>query len=318
MRIINTLEAVDTKQAKDMPPPPPPPIPHVEPQPPASKEVKAPVIKPTIKLKLGPSQPVPTSEPVKAEKKEKEKPKPMKIRKPKKVEQSAAAPTISHSAEEFDDGSNDLLEEVLAIERERDSDYNRVAGTQVAEKRKREDEESDEDEEILNLAGGDAKVDTRAEIKAPAVSTTKTPSTSQAPAQRHSEQKSKIPSEKSVTPQSSQPVVLPLNKEKKTTIPVKIKKPPLHPQPQPQPQPQPSPTLVSSSPSSSTTPINEKKCRDLIKLLLKLPQAAIFSRAVDSVLDGCPTYAHVSFSIPSIWRLITVTATMMRLRVQWT
>jgi len=37
------------------------------------------------------------------------------------------------------------------------------------------------------------------------------------------------------------------------------------------------------------TPINEKKCKDLLKTLLKLPDASIFSRPVDPVIDGCPT-----------------------------
>jgi len=39
-----------------------------------------------------------------------------------------------------------------------------------------------------------------------------------------------------------------------------------------------------------TTPINERKCRDVLKALLKLPEAGIFSRPVDPELDGCPTY----------------------------
>lgn len=36
-------------------------------------------------------------------------------------------------------------------------------------------------------------------------------------------------------------------------------------------------------------PINEKKCKDLLKALQKLPEAVIFARPVDPILDGCPT-----------------------------
>lgn len=37
------------------------------------------------------------------------------------------------------------------------------------------------------------------------------------------------------------------------------------------------------------TPMNEKKCRDILKALTKSPDARIFLRPVDPVQDGCPT-----------------------------
>ncbi|KZO96454.1 hypothetical protein CALVIDRAFT_514798 [Calocera viscosa TUFC12733] len=37
-------------------------------------------------------------------------------------------------------------------------------------------------------------------------------------------------------------------------------------------------------------PINEKKCRAILKLIKALPQAYIFLRPVDPIADGCPTY----------------------------
>jgi len=51
------------------------------------------------------------------------------------------------------------------------------------------------------------------------------------------------------------------------------------------------PTPVQNKPRKvvQSTPINEKKCRDLLKTLMKLPEAEIFLRPVDVVLDGCPT-----------------------------
>jgi len=49
----------------------------------------------------------------------------------------------------------------------------------------------------------------------------------------------------------------------------------------------PAPTRPSSA---SETPINKVKAREVLKTLLKLPEAAIFSRPVDPIQDGCPTY----------------------------
>lgn len=49
------------------------------------------------------------------------------------------------------------------------------------------------------------------------------------------------------------------------------------------------PVKSKKSPAAHVTPLNEKKCRDLLKTLQKLPEAAIFAQPVDPVLDGCPT-----------------------------
>lgn len=40
----------------------------------------------------------------------------------------------------------------------------------------------------------------------------------------------------------------------------------------------------------ASTPINLKRCKDVMKALQKLPDSAIFARPVDPVADGCPTY----------------------------
>ena len=156
------------------------------------------------------------------------------------------------------------MEEVLAIERERDGEYSRSTVIKAGEKRKRKNEDLDEDEEILNLAGGDAKTS----------STTATHVTSipQTVSYKPIHLKPKTP-EKDTPFEPAHPVGSSNVKEKNPVLPAKAKK-----------------SQPGSAASSSVAPINEKKCRELLKTLLKLPQAAIFSRPVDPVLDGCPTY----------------------------
>ena len=39
-----------------------------------------------------------------------------------------------------------------------------------------------------------------------------------------------------------------------------------------------------------STPINAKRCKDVMKMLQKIPDSAIFARPVDPIADGCPTY----------------------------
>ncbi|KAJ3526870.1 hypothetical protein NM688_g8206 [Phlebia brevispora] len=53
---------------------------------------------------------------------------------------------------------------------------------------------------------------------------------------------------------------------------------------------QPAKSKKASPSQPEHTPVNEKKCRDVLKALMKLPQAAIFLQPVDIVRDGCPTY----------------------------
>jgi transcription initiation factor TFIID subunit 2 len=40
---------------------------------------------------------------------------------------------------------------------------------------------------------------------------------------------------------------------------------------------------------STSTPINEKKCKEILRILRKIPEAVIFLAPVDPVRDGCPT-----------------------------
>lgn len=42
--------------------------------------------------------------------------------------------------------------------------------------------------------------------------------------------------------------------------------------------------------SKLLVPINAKRCKDVMKVLQKIPDSAIFARPVDPAADGCPTY----------------------------
>ncbi|KZS93535.1 hypothetical protein SISNIDRAFT_441399 [Sistotremastrum niveocremeum HHB9708] len=91
--------------------------------------------------------------------------------------------------------------------------------------------------------------------------------------------------------------VLPSMKVKKPTISlpgsgsssapsIKIKNPERTPIPQAS-----QPTTSSAKPTpAAPIPINEKKCREILRILRKLPEAIIFNRPVDPERDGCPTY----------------------------
>lgn len=157
----------------------------------------------------------------------------------------------------MDDGSHDLLQEVLAIEREKDEERNRHRSDKLvsnvsSHKRKKPNALSDDDD-ILALA---------------------TPSKKEKPTPPESlatEPKILIPipmakvknvaaEPKSISPSSSSSLK---GKEKEQSS-----------------------ARHNSSPG---TPINDKKCKELLKALQKLPEAGIFLRPVDPILDGCPT-----------------------------
>jgi len=50
------------------------------------------------------------------------------------------------------------------------------------------------------------------------------------------------------------------------------------------------PTPSKPRPAASGTPVSEKKCRDVLRAIAKLPEYSIFGKPVDPVRDGCPTY----------------------------
>ena len=173
-----------------------------------------------------------------------------------------------------DDGSHDILQEVLAIEREKNqqrqrslSEKEKVVPSAIPSKRKKIDDD-DDDDDILELV---------APLKKDRPS----------------------PSE----PSSSSSIVI---KKPALTPSIKIKKDKVLEVPRP-PTTTVSPgtslkgkekEAVSTPPATSSnkprksvqyTPINEKKCKDLLKVLGKVPESYLFARPVDPVMDGCPT-----------------------------
>ncbi|KAH0591210.1 hypothetical protein H2248_001303 [Termitomyces sp. 'cryptogamus'] len=301
--IINkTLEIVSNNNKAQMatvdaaPPAPPrnlPPIPKAFPSP---SPAAAPPVRPTIKLKVGSQTKVETPAPP-------AKPRPRKIKSPvppsvpPNVEQ---APLDAPPPPYVDDGSHDILQEVLAIEREQDEMRHRHTAEKerdkqpvngISGKRKKIDAHSEDD--ILALAtpskkerpsppGPSSSAVSKVKLVVPSTSsrviTSSTskqsppsiPSSVLNPASSHKPKKDKVVEVHADTPRVSLK-----GKEKElpsATVPV----------------PTPPPQKSKSSPGA--TPINEKKCRDLMKILNKLPEAGIFSRPVDPIADGCPTY----------------------------
>ena len=173
-----------------------------------------------------------------------------------------------------DDGSFDLLEEVIAIEKLASKKQRQsTAGSEtVAPVKRKKDllEELEEDEEILALA-----------------SPSKKPSRSPQPNSIEKEVRAASPAKIppsinvkrgsiSVSEPAANPEVKPPAESRRS--PSKGKERDVS---------SPAPTRLSAA---SETPINKAKAREVLKTLSKLPEAAIFSRPVDPIQDGCPTY----------------------------
>ncbi|PPQ76864.1 hypothetical protein CVT24_008634, partial [Panaeolus cyanescens] len=225
--------------------------------------------RPMIKLKVAPqpSQPErsPAPNPVPA-------PKPPK-RKPK-VSEPPATNIIEPPPPYVDDGIHDLYQEVLAIEREQ-SERQRFLSLDKSSSSSGKRKQLDiDDDDILGL-----EMPVKKERPNP-------PEPSAAP-------KSHVPQSTAAPPKISTSV-----KPKKDKVP--------EPRPPKNPPPPPAPSVKgkekekahSATPVPSnkprkpvtTTPINEKKCKELIKAILRVPESAIFQLPVDPVRDGCPTY----------------------------
>jgi transcription initiation factor TFIID subunit 2 len=58
----------------------------------------------------------------------------------------------------------------------------------------------------------------------------------------------------------------------------------------------PIPTASKTSTSEPSMSLNDKKAKDLLRTLMKMPEAFIFLRPVDPVQDGCPTYCDRFFA----------------------
>ena len=169
-----------------------------------------------------------------------------------------------------DDGSHDILQEVLAIEREKELRKERLVANTTTGKRKK-DSSVDEDE-ILRLATPAKKE----RATTPGVFVTK-PQGSSIPSSRLSlKVKREKPSESSRASKAYSPVPSAKGKEKESAAPYN----------------------AQANNARKTAPGmagNEKKCKDLIKTLIKVPESLIFRRPVDPIRDGCPTYVLKNF-----------------------
>ena len=284
---------------------------------------------PTIKLKIGgggslsgpngatPSPGQPASKPA-------PKPKGRKPKEPKLSEVPPPAPIVVPPippADDLDDGSADLLAEVIAIEEQNkkekghdrrhqsqsstpshrekerekpavppsaDKGKERQAPKLTIGKRKKEEADPTEDE-ILALATPAKKE----RPSAPTPGPSSAPSTNHTAAPRHTE--SPVPARNGVTipkpkdrppkpsPKPSPPASEHPSAPPRLSIKGKEKEPSRPATPNGKPKKAP----------AQATPINEKKCREILRFLSKIPEYHIFARPVDPVRDGCPTYVFV-------------------------
>lgn len=256
-----------------------PPVPKVRVATPATEEKKstikiahppAPVpgasAAPKLKLKLGGGRPPEASAAPSGSETTTAAPK----RQPKKKARLADMPPPPY----VDDGSHDLLQEVIAIEELGKSPQ------KPPKPKQRKVIELDADEELLSLAtespdpGSIRQVDSESPL--PPVAATAPP----APVPKKPQPKIRKVVEKPVESPRPLPPAHHKGKERESVPP--------------QPTPEPSHSLVKPKKASSispaeTTPINEKKCREVLKNLTKLPQSFLFARPVDPIVDGCPT-----------------------------
>lgn len=248
------------------------------PAPPVAAEQPAP--RPIIKLKVGgahvkPSEPV-NEKPVEKSAEVSKAPK-FKARK-LKIPDEAPPPYV-------DDGSHDLLQEVIAIEREKDEEKRqrkmaetvresppaKASGSGPPGKRRKPNGGSDDD--ILTFATPISRKDKQ---NGPS-SSTSTPVPERPPAPTPKAAPA-LPKHKKKGPE---PLPPPAPAPEAPRISVKGKeREVLSVQPTP-PKPRAQP--------STTAPLNEKKCRDVLRTISRLPEYLIFSQPVDPVRDGCPT-----------------------------
>ncbi|KAG7099822.1 hypothetical protein E1B28_001631 [Marasmius oreades] len=271
--IIN--KTIESRNAAAPPPVKPakvlPPVPKARfsPVPAASAPSAPPAPRPVIKLKVGGASqaPAPTAPPPKP-------PKPRGVKKPKDVAEKVSSPIPDVDAPPppyVDDGSHDLYQEVLAIEEEKSrqrATQDKVVVNGSSSKRKRVETATDEDEilELVTPSKKDKPNRSNSSTHRPIIPT---PKTSSAPpkARKGSTPLAGIP------PVDSQRQSV-KGKEREAT-PMNVNS---------------SSSRSKNSPAAKASSVNEKKCKDLLKTLLKVEGAVIFARPVDPVADGCPTY----------------------------
>ncbi|KAF9055881.1 hypothetical protein BJ165DRAFT_1336062, partial [Panaeolus papilionaceus] len=306
--IINkTLEAAD--RAHPPPPPPPPePVKKVAPPPPkpvyreisgpsgSSRPPSPPKPRPSVTIappapsasRDKPAQPPAPSRPMiklkvasQPSQSEPSQPSPAPAPKPPKRKPKAAEPPPTNIIEPpppyVDDGIHDLYQEVLAIEREQ-SERQRFLSQEKSSSSSGKRKQLDiDDDDILGIEAPSKKERPnppeqssapKAHVPQPAVSVPKVSVPVKPPKKEKALEPR--PPKPSVPPPPAAPSVKGKEKEKAhSATPVPPNKP---------------------RKPTTATPINEKKCKELIKALLRVPESAIFQLPVDPIRDGCPTY----------------------------
>ena len=283
-RINNTIDMKSANQPKPMAPPPVPiqaktvSLPKTPAPPVTPTAVQTPT--PSLKLKIGgnftprATPPAPSNGAAT--------PKPVITVKPKAKKPKPVDPT---PASVVDDGSFDLLEEVIAIEKEKEKlvaskkqrPFTTSPEAPAPVKRKKDLlDELEDDDEILALASPSKKPS-----KSPQPSTIEKEWRAISPAKFSGSIKIKKP-----------PIPIPEH------TPSPEVKPPVETRQQPPKGKEKEKEVVPQAPSRSSVaseaPLNKARAREVLKTLLKLPEAAIFSRPVDPIQDGCPTYTFYS------------------------
>ena len=272
------LPSIVVKQPPQKPPPQPKRVstPAAVP-PPVTAEQPAP--RPTIKLKVGGAQVKPTEKVNgKSVEKSAEASKAPKFKARKlKIPDEAPPPYV-------DDGSHDLLQEVIAIEREKDEKRQRkmvesfresppakASGSGPPGKRRKPNVESDGDD-VLTYATPISRKDKQngtsssAGTPVPERPRAPTPKTAPAPPKPKKKGSERVPTP---APAPEAPHISIKGKEREVT------------------SAQPAPSKPRAT--SSAAPLNEKKCRDVLRAISKLGEYSIFAHPVDPVRDGCPT-----------------------------
>lgn len=240
--------------------------------------------RPIIKLKVG-SQSKPIEPPLESVPK-------VRVKKPKPLESSTSVtPVIDAPPPPYvDDGSHDILQEVLAIEREKDEQRHRLVVEKEKDKvtvngatGKRKKPDIVDEDDILALTkpakkerpspSGPSSTSSKTEAQGPVPSSTKAASGMQRP------KKERV--EASRPPKAESPRISLKGKEKEVAPPTLALLSPTTPTPVQ--------TKTKKPPVVQATPLNDKKCKDLLKSLAKVPEAAIFMHPVDPIRDGCPT-----------------------------
>lgn len=183
-----------------------------------------------------------------------------------------------------DDGSHDILQEVLAIEREKDeqrqrSTLERDRPLTIASSNKRKKTDSNEDD-ILAFATPSKKERPTPPSTSSVSSTSKPiagPSTVPLKSGPTTLKLKKQGANTSRSSTADMPRISLKGKEKEGALVVSAQS---HPKSKKQSTP-------------SVTPINKTKCKDLLKNLQRMNEAIIFLQPVNPVLDGCPTYVSL-------------------------